>query len=109
VDFRQLIKDMARAYSIRIEMRQIGLRQESSRLGGIESCGRELCCSTWLTDFRAVSTAAARYQRRSLNPQKLSGQCGRLKCCLNFELEAYREVIKAFPKPEIKLQTEKGI
>ena len=109
VDFRQLIKDMARAFSIRIEMRQIGLRQEASRLGGIGSCGRELCCSTWLTDFRTVSTAAARYQRLCLNPQKLSGQCGRLKCCLNFELEAYREAIKAFPNPEIKLQTEKGI
>ncbi len=109
VDFRQLIKDMARAFSIRIEMRQIGMRQEASRLGGIGSCGRELCCSTWLTDFRSITTAAARYQRLSLNPQKLSGQCGRLKCCLNFELEAYRKAIKAFPKPEIKLQTEKGI
>ena len=109
VDFRQLIRDMARAFSIRIEMRQIGMRQEASRLGGIGSCGRELCCSTWFTDFRSVTTAAARYQRLSLNPQKLSGQCGRLKCCLNFELEAYREAIKAFPKPEIKLQTEKGI
>ena len=109
VDFRQLIKDMARAFSIRIEMRQIGLRQEASRLGGIGSCGRELCCSTWLSDFRTVNTGAARYQRLSLNPQKLAGQCGRLKCCLNYELEAYRSAIKVFPKTEIKLFTEKGI
>jgi len=108
VDFRQLIKDMAREFSIRIEMRQIGLRQEASRLGGIGSCGRELCCSTWLTDFRSVSTAAARYQRLSLNPQKLAGQCGRLKCCLNYELETYRTAVKAFPKTETKLYTEKG-
>jgi len=109
VDFRQLIKDMAHAFSIRIEMRQIGLRMEASRLGGIGSCGRELCCSTWLTDFRSVSTGAARYQQLSLNPQKLSGQCGRLKCCLNYELDAYRSELKKFPKPEIKLHTEKGI
>ena len=109
VDFRQLIKDMARAFSIRIEMRQIGLREEASRLGGIGSCGRELCCSTWLTDFRSVNTAAARYQQLSLNPQKLAGQCGRLKCCLNYELEVYRAALKAFPKAEVKLQTEKGI
>jgi cell fate regulator YaaT (PSP1 superfamily) len=109
VDFRQLIKDMAHAFSIRIEMKQIGLREEASRLGGIGSCGRELCCSTWLTDFRSVSSGAARYQQLSLNPQKLSGQCGRLKCCLNYELDAYRSAIKAFPKPEVKLHTEKGI
>lgn len=109
VDFRQLIKDMAQAFSIRIEMRQIGLRQEASRLGGIGSCGRELCCSTWLTDFRSVSSGAARYQQLSLNPQKLSGQCGRLKCCLNYELDAYRSTIKLFPKPEVKLRTEKGV
>ena len=109
VDFRQLIKDMARAFSIRIEMRQIGLREEASRLGGIGSCGRELCCSTWLTDFRSVNIAAARYQQLSLNPQKLAGQCGRLKCCLNYELEVYRSALKAFPKAEVKLQTEKGI
>ena len=109
VDFRQLIKDMAQAFSIRIEMKQIGFREEASRLGGIGSCGRELCCSTWLTDFRSVSSGAARYQQLSLNPQKLSGQCGRLKCCLNYELEAYRSAIKAFPKPEVKLHTEKGI
>ena len=109
VDFRQLIKDMAKAFGIRIEMRQIGLRLEASRLGGIGSCGRELCCSTWLTDFRSVSTAAARYQQLSLNPQKLSGQCGKLKCCLNFELDAYRSALKEFPKMETKLKTEKGL
>ena len=109
IDFRQLIKDMAQAFSIRIEMRQIGLRQEASRLGGVGSCGRELCCSTWLTDFRTVSTAAARYQQLSLNPQKLAGQCGKLKCCLNFELDAYRKALKHFPKTETKLHTEKGI
>ena len=109
VDFRQLIKDMAQAFSIRIEMRQVGLRQEASRLGGVGSCGRELCCSTWLTDFRTVSTAAARYQQLSLNPQKLAGQCGKLKCCLNFELDAYRKALKNFPKTETKLHTEKGI
>ena len=109
VDFRQLIKDMAQAFSIRIEMRQIGLRQEASRLGGIGSCGRELCCSTWLTDYRSVSTAAARYQQLSLNPLKLAGQCGKLKCCLNYELDAYRSALKNFPKSEVKLKTEKGI
>jgi cell fate regulator YaaT (PSP1 superfamily) len=109
VDFRQLIKDMAQAFSIRIEMRQIGLRQEASRLGGIGSCGRELCCSTWLTDYRSVSTAAARYQQLSLNPLKLAGKCGKLKCCLNYELDAYRDALKTFPKSEVKLQTEKGV
>lgn len=109
VDFRQLIKDMAKAFSIRIEMRQIGFRQEAARLGGIGSCGRELCCSTWLTDFRSVNTAAARYQQLSLNPQKLAGQCGKLKCCLNFELDAYLEALQQFPKNDVKLYTEKGI
>lgn len=109
VDFRQLIKDMAQAFSIRIEMRQIGLREEASRLGGIGSCGRELCCSTWLTDYRSVSTSAARYQQLSLNPLKLAGQCGKLKCCLNYELDAYRSALKTFPKSELKLQTEKGV
>lgn len=108
VDFRQLIKDMADEFKIRIEMRQIGARQEASRLGGIGSCGRELCCSTWLTDFRSVSTAAARYQQLSLNPQKLAGQCGKLKCCLNYELDMYLDAIKAFPKGDLKLRTEKG-
>lgn len=108
VDFRQLIKDMADAFKIRIEMRQIGARQEASRLGAIGSCGRELCCSTWLTDFRSVSTSAARYQQLSLNPQKLAGQCGKLKCCLNYELDMYLEALKAFPKSDVKIYTEKG-
>jgi cell fate regulator YaaT (PSP1 superfamily) len=108
VDFRQLIKDMADKFKIRIEMRQIGSRQEASRLGGIGSCGRELCCSTWLTDFRSVSTSAARYQQLSLNPQKLAGQCGKLKCCLNYELDMYLDAIKSFPKAETKLHTENG-
>jgi cell fate regulator YaaT (PSP1 superfamily) len=108
VDFRQLIKDMADDFRVRIEMRQIGSRQESSRLGGIGSCGRELCCTTWLTDFRSVSTSAARYQQLSLNPQKLAGQCGKLKCCLNYELDMYLDAIKSFPKPETRLHTEKG-
>lgn len=108
VDFRQLIKDMADKFKIRVEMRQIGSRQEASRLGGIGSCGRELCCSTWLTDFRSVSTSAARYQQLSLNPQKLAGQCGKLKCCLNYELDMYLDAIKSFPGVETKLHTEKG-
>ena len=89
-------------------MRQVGFRQEAARLGGIGSCGRELCCSTWLTDFRSVSTSAARYQQLSLNPLKLAGQCGKLKCCLNYELDAYLEALDSFPKTDIKLQTEKG-
>ena len=109
VDFRQLIKDMAKAFGIRIEMRQIGYRQEAQRLGGVGSCGRELCCSTWLTDFRSVSTAAARYQQLSLNPQKLAGQCGKLKCCLNYELDVYLEALKDFPATDSKLHTDKGI
>ncbi|ALM08396.1 hypothetical protein SB49_11680 [Sediminicola sp. YIK13] len=109
VDFRQLIKDMAKAFSIRIEMRQIGYRQEAQRLGGIGSCGRELCCSTWLTDFRSVSTAAARYQQLSLNPQKLAGQCGKLKCCLNYELDVYLDALKDFPSQETRISTGKGI
>jgi cell fate regulator YaaT (PSP1 superfamily) len=109
VDFRQLIKDMAKAFGIRIEMRQIGYRQEAQRLGGIGSCGRELCCSTWLTDFRSVSTASARYQQLALNPQKLAGQCGKLKCCLNYELDMYMEALKNFPPPDSKLKTKKGI
>lgn len=109
IDFRQLIKDMAKAFGIRIEMRQIGYRQEAQRLGGIGSCGRELCCSTWLTDFRSVSTSSARYQQLSLNPQKLAGQCGKLKCCLNYELDLYMEALDDFPPQEVKLHTEKGI
>jgi len=108
VDFRELIKVFAREFRTRIEMRQVGFRQEASRLGGIGSCGRELCCSTWLTDFRSVSTSAARYQQLALNPLKLAGQCGKLKCCLNYELDAYLEALKDFPKTEIKLHTEKG-
>lgn len=109
VDFRQLIKDMASVFGIRIEMRQIGLREEASRLGGIGSCGRELCCSTWLTDLRAVNTSAARYQQLSLNPQKLAGQCGKLKCCLNFELDTYQDALKGFPRTDCKIKTEKGV
>ena len=108
VDFRQLIKEFAREFNTRIEMKQIGLRQEAARLGGIGSCGRELCCSTWLTDFRSVSTSAARYQQLSLNPQKLAGQCGKLKCCLNYELDTYLEALKSFPKSDVKLKTKKG-
>ena len=108
VDFRELIKVFAREFKTRIEMRQVGFRQEAARLGGIGSCGRELCCSTWLTDFRSVSTSAARYQQLSLNPLKLAGQCGKLKCCLNYELDAYLDALKAFPKNDTKLYTEKG-
>lgn len=108
VDFRELIKVFAREFRTRIEMKQVGFRQEAARLGGIGSCGRELCCSTWLTDFRSVSTSAARYQQLSLNPQKLAGQCGKLKCCLNYELDTYLDALKSFPKTDIKLQTEKG-
>ena len=108
VDFRQLIKDLASAFSIRIEMKQVGARQEAARLGGVGSCGRELCCSTWLTDFRKVTTSAARYQQLSLNPLKLAGQCGKLKCCLNFELDTYLDALDAFPKQEKVLKTEKG-
>ena len=108
VDFRELIKLFAREFKTRIEMKQVGFRQEASRLGGIGSCGRELCCSTWLTDFRSVSTSAARYQQLSLNPLKLAGQCGKLKCCLNYELDAYLDALKDFPKTDTKLYTEKG-
>jgi cell fate regulator YaaT (PSP1 superfamily) len=109
VDFRELIKVFAREFRTRIEMKQVGFRQEAARLGGIGSCGRELCCSTWLTDFRSVSTSAARYQQLSLNPLKLAGQCGKLKCCLNYELDSYLDALKAFPKTEVKLYTEKGV
>lgn len=108
VDFRELIKKMAEAFRIRIEMRQIGMRQEASRLGGIGSCGRELCCSTWLTDFKTVSTAAARYQNLSLNTLKLAGQCGKLKCCLNYELDTYMDALKFIPDNVNILKTEKG-
>lgn len=108
VDFRQLIKEFAAQFNIRIEMKQIGARQEAARLGGIGSCGRELCCSTWLTDFRTVNTSAARYQQLSLNPQKLAGQCGKLKCCLNYELDSYLEAIKDFPELGTRVFTDKG-
>ncbi|MCF8323225.1 MAG: hypothetical protein K9I26_08820, partial [Flavobacterium sp.] len=108
VDFRLLIKDFAKEFTTRVEMKQVGLRQEAARLGGIGSCGRELCCSTWLTDFRSVNTSAARYQQLSLNPQKLAGQCGKLKCCLNYELDTYMDALKGFPSFDTKLSTEKG-
>lgn len=108
VDFRELIKILAEEFKVRIEMRQIGVRQEASRLGGLGSCGRELCCSTWLTGFHSVTTAAARVQQMSLNPQKLAGQCSKLKCCLNYEFESYSDAIKAFPDENIVLKTKKG-
>lgn len=108
IDFRDLVRKLADAFKIRIEMKQIGMRQEASRLGGIGSCGRELCCSTWLTDFRSVSTSAARYQQLSLNPTKLAGQCGKLKCCLNYELDVYVDELKKFPDTKKKLKTKKG-
>lgn len=108
VDFRELIKMLATEFRIRVEMRQISLRQEAGRLGGIGVCGRELCCSTWLSDFKNVATSAARYQNLSLNPSKLSGQCGRLKCCLNYELETYMEALKDIPEIEAPLLTQKG-
>lgn len=108
VDFRELIKILAGEFKIRVEMRQISLRQEAGRLGGIGVCGRELCCATWLTEFKNVATSAARYQNLSLNPSKLSGQCGRLKCCLNYELETYMEALEDIPKIEGPLLTEKG-
>ncbi len=106
VDFRQLIKDLAAAFHIRIEMKQIGARQEAGRIGGIGPCGRELCCAKWLTKFNSVGTAAARFQDLSLNPQKLAGQCAKLKCCLNFEVDCYMESAKDIPNREIVLQTK---
>ena len=108
VDFRQLIKELASSFSIRIEMKQVDYRHEAGRLGGIGSCGRELCCSTWLTDFRKVNTSSARYQQLSLSPQKLQGQCGRLKCCLNYELDSYLDALQDFPDTETVLRTDKG-
>ncbi|MFT7419150.1 MAG: cell fate regulator YaaT (PSP1 superfamily) [Arcticibacterium sp.] len=108
IDFRELIKALASEFRVRVDMRQISLRQEASRIGGIGSCGRELCCSTWLTDFKSISTSAARYQNLSLNPAKLSGQCGRLKCCLNYELETYVDALQDIPKVNKPLFTEKG-
>jgi cell fate regulator YaaT (PSP1 superfamily) len=108
VDFRELIKLLATEFKVRVEMRQISLRQEAGRIGGIGVCGRELCCSTWLSDFKNVATSAARYQNLSLNPSKLSGQCGRLKCCLNYELETYMDALKGIPEIEAPLLTERG-
>lgn len=108
VDFRELIRVLADTFKIRIEMRQIGARQEAGRIGGIGSCGRELCCSTWMINFVSVSTSAARYQELSLNPQKLAGQCGKLKCCLNYELDCYLDAQKDFPNPEIPLELMEG-
>ncbi|MCL2168213.1 MAG: hypothetical protein FWH59_03705 [Lentimicrobiaceae bacterium] len=108
VDFRELIKILAEQFKIRIEMRQIGVRQEAARLGGLGTCGRELCCASWLTGFQSVSTITARTQQLTLNPQKLAGMCGKLKCCLNFEQETYLEELKAFPQPNVHLLTQKG-
>ena len=108
VDFRELIKEFAGTFRSKIDMKQIGYRQEAAKLGGIGSCGRELCCSTWLTDFRSVNTNAARYQQLSINPQKLAGQCGKLKCCLNYELDSYLDVLSHFPSSNTTLDTENG-
>ncbi len=108
VDFRQLIRELAAVFRIRVEMKQVDYRHEASRLGGIGSCGRELCCSTWMGSMQKVNTQAARHQQLSINPQKLQGQCGRLKCCLNYELETYKDALKHFPDTNITLKTEKG-
>ncbi len=108
IDFRELVRNYAREFRIKVEMRQIGARQESARIGGLGSCGRELCCSTWLTDFKSVNTSAARYQNLSINQTKLSGQCGRLKCCLNYELDTYLDALKDFPEDVDVLKTQKG-
>ncbi|NOY95192.1 MAG: hypothetical protein GXO81_02225 [Chlorobi bacterium] len=108
VDFRQLIKVLAETFRIRIEMKQIGARQEAGRIGGIGPCGRELCCATWICNFVSVTTNAARYQEISLNPQKLAGQCGKLKCCLNFEVDAYIDAQKKFPPNNVPIKTKKG-
>ena len=109
VDFRELIKVYAREFKVKVEMRQIGARQEAAKVGGIGSCGRELCCSTWLTDFKSVNTTAARYQNLSINQSKLSGQCGRLKCCLNYELDTYLDALQQFPDNAETLQVAKGV
>ena len=108
VDFRELVKEYAKEFKVKIEMRQIGARQESARIGGIGSCGRELCCSTWLSDFKSVNTAAARYQNIAINQSKLSGQCGRLKCCLNYELDTYMDALEDFPQDAEFLKTKVG-
>jgi cell fate regulator YaaT (PSP1 superfamily) len=109
VDFRELVKIYARDFKVKIEMRQIGARQEAQRVGGIGTCGRELCCSTWLGEFKSVTTQAVRYQNLAINTDKLSGQCGRLKCCLNYELDTYSDALKKFPKQAEKIDTEEGI
>ncbi|MGI6717598.1 MAG: PSP1 domain-containing protein [Bacteroidales bacterium] len=108
VDFRELIKILAEKFRIRIEMKQIGIRQEASRLGGVSSCGRELCCATWITKFTSVTTVRARVQQLTLNPVKLAGQCGKLKCCLNFEYDAYVDALQEFPDNTVVLKTKKG-
>ena len=108
IDFRELIRIFASEFKVKVEMRQIGIRQEAAKVGGIGSCGRELCCSTWLHDFKSVNTTAARYQNLSINQTKLSGQCGRLKCCLNFELDTYLDALQAFPDYADNLQTAMG-
>lgn len=108
VDFRPVLRTLSDAFGVRVELKQIGARQEAGRIGGIGSCGRELCCSTWLTDFRSVTTSAARYQQLALNPQKLAGQCGKLKCCLNYELDMYIEAVKSYPSQNPKLKTRQG-
>ena len=109
VDFRELIRRYASEFKSRIQMLQVSYREEASRLGGIGSCGRELCCSTWLTDYKVVSMGAPKTQNLSINMLKLSGQCGRLKCCLNYELETYHEALKSFPNEKVKLKTESGL
>ena len=108
IDFRGIVRQISDRFRVKVEMKQIGSRQEAGRIGGIGSCGRELCCSTWLTDFRSVTTSAARYQQLALNPQKLAGQCGKLKCCLNYELDMYIEAIKSYPSQNAKLKTKQG-
>ena len=109
IDFRELVKKLASTFRVRIEMKQIGARQEAGMVGAIGSCGRELCCSSWLKEFRTVSIGVLRYQQLSINSEKMAGQCGKLKCCLNFELDSYLEAIKDFPSPKLKLKTKKGI
>jgi len=109
VDFRELVKVYARDFKVKIEMRQIGARQEAQRVGGIGTCGRELCCSTWLGEFKSVTTQSVRYQNMAINTDKLSGQCGRLKCCLNYELDTYNDALKKFPKQADKIETEEGV
>src|SRR5881628_2521936 len=108
VDFRELIKILAGEFKVKVEMRQIGARQEAGKVGGIGSCGRELCCATWLTEFKSVNTAAARYQNLSINQTKLSGQCGRLKCCLNYELDTYMDALRGFPTDAESIETVQG-